>query len=311
MTRSSFVERIRPNPSLVTGQLSSRTGELNLLIDCAEYVSAPNVEPIKHHDFVPNLHEIFHEPGMPIAACIHLGNGTQLTVRAKDEIASRRLETRFPRCAVIERKHHALFVLLLPFVIHAGQDGEEVVSKDADPIGENSVCRPVVVRTHCPQPSDQRYPFGSRECEQLSLVEEHFLRRDTRRHFRKLIADVIAEAVYHWLQPIEHLDVGQFLRRISAARRERNRNLNAGIQCCPLERHAAPEHDEVCERNPYVAGLFAVKILCYAPESRDNGYGSPVDRPIFLRGKRKSPPVRAAALVTVAVGGGRRIGSEH
>jgi hypothetical protein len=40
MTRSSFVERIRPNPSLVTGQLSSRTGELNLLIDCAERLSS-------------------------------------------------------------------------------------------------------------------------------------------------------------------------------------------------------------------------------------------------------------------------------
>jgi hypothetical protein len=144
----------------------------------------------------------------------------------------------------------------------------------------------------------------------LRLVEEHFLGRYPLRNFRKLIVDVIAETVDHWLQPIEHLNVGQLLRRISATRRKRNRNLDTRIGRCLLKRRAAAEHDEVCKRNLYVASLFAVEILYYAPESRDYGYGSPVDRPILLRRKRKPPPVRAATLVTVAVGGGRRKGRE-
>src|SRR5450631_3338614 len=64
-------------------------------------VSDPNVEPIKHHDLVPDLHEVFHESGVSVAARVHLGNGTKLAVGAKNEVASRRLEGRFAHRAIV------------------------------------------------------------------------------------------------------------------------------------------------------------------------------------------------------------------
>src|ERR1035441_2421394 len=91
----------------------------------ARMVSDPNVEPIKHHDPVPDLHEVFHEPGGSVAARVHLGHGTKLAVGAEDEVAPRSLEARFASRTVIERKDHVRFVLLLPFIIHAGQYSEE------------------------------------------------------------------------------------------------------------------------------------------------------------------------------------------
>src|SRR5664279_1225374 len=83
-----------------------------------------------------------------------------------------------------------------PFVVHAGQHGEEVVGEDADTIGEDTVGRPVMVRPHGPQPADQRRPFGSREREQLRLVEEHLLRCDAGRHVGELIVDIITAVSY-------------------------------------------------------------------------------------------------------------------
>ena len=65
-------------------------------------VSAPNVEAIQHHDLIPNLNEVPHEHGVPIAARVHLGNGTKLAIRTKNEIASCRLKSRSARRAIIE-----------------------------------------------------------------------------------------------------------------------------------------------------------------------------------------------------------------
>src|ERR1019366_9137973 len=54
----------------------------------ARMVSNPNVEPIQQHDLVSDLHEAFHEPGVSVAARVHLGNGTKLAVGAEDKVAS-------------------------------------------------------------------------------------------------------------------------------------------------------------------------------------------------------------------------------
>src|ERR1019366_3028571 len=117
---------------------------------------------------------------------------------------------------------------------------------------------------------------------------------------------VVAETVGHRLQPIGHLYVGERLGRVPAPRGEGNRDRRAGVGRRFLKRRAAAQHDEVRERNLGAATLPAVEVFEHALKRRYYGQGSPVDRPILLRRQRKPRPVRAAALIAVAVGGGGR-----
>ena len=252
-----------------------------------------HVEPVQHHDLVPDPHEIRHEPALAIAAGIGIGDVAQLRVRPEDEIVARGLELRLPALAVLEGEGRPGRVGLLPDQIRVGQVPEEVRRQHADPVGEDAPVRPVVVGVEGAQAAGQHHPFRRGQRQQVGLVEEHLLRRQTLRHLPEPVIDVVAEAVHDGLQPLEHLDVGQVLRGIDPAGRERHLRLDPGVPSRFLHGDAAGEHDEVGQRDllavaaPNRSALSAALALPAGtggtPPATDASFGTPAPGSIVLR----------------------------
>ena len=74
-------------------------------------------------------------------------------------------------------------------------------------------------------------------------------------------AHVVAEPVHLGFEHGEGFDIGLLLRRIGAARRERNLHAMAGILRRLLDRRAATENDQVGERHLLAAELRGVELL--------------------------------------------------
>ena len=102
-----------------------------------------------------------------------------------------------------------------------------------------------------------------------------------------LAVDVVAEAVGTRLERRKRLDVGLLLRRVRAARRERDLHVDAGILGGLLDRGGAAENDQVGQRD-LLAGLL---LDCFELRKHRLELGRLVDLPVLLRARRMRAPL--------------------
>ena len=149
---------------------------------------------------------------------------------------------------------------LFPLVVRVGQVDEEVVGEHADAVGEDAVRRAVVVARparagrRSARPTPARSASAAWPCRGTSPPG-----RRPAKSSRSSSIDVVAEAVDDGLQPLEHLHVGQLLRGVDAARRERHLDVDARVHRRLLDRRAAAEHDQVGQATFSWPPLLAVE----------------------------------------------------
>ena len=127
------------------------------------------------------------------------------------------------------------------------------------------------------------------------------------------LPEVVAEPVRLRLERGERLHVGLLLRRVGAARREGDLDVEAGVPGGLLDGRTAGEHDQVGQRDLLAAGLGGVEGLLdplQGAQHRGQLVGV-VDLPPALRLEADARAVGAAALVAAAEGRGRRPRGGH
>src|SRR5437764_9172516 len=97
------------------------------------------VEAIVVHDLVPRSHEITHELLFRVLLCIKLGDGSELGVRAEDEVDGGAAPLDLARLAVATLVHVLIRTGCLPFRAHVEQVHEEVIGQRPRPLGEDTV----------------------------------------------------------------------------------------------------------------------------------------------------------------------------
>ena len=125
--------------------------------------------------------------------------------------------------------------------------------------------------------------------------------------YRESFLLVVAEAISHWLQDSEGIDIGLLLRGIHTAGSEWHGQLVAGILGSLLDARATSEDDEVGERDFLAAGLDGIEFSLDAFKGfKDLGeLLGLVDFPIFLGSQANAAAIGSTALVRAAECGGR------
>ena len=150
------------------------------------------------------------------------------------------------------------------------------------------------VRIQHAQPTDQHRHLRRGQRQQLRLVDQHLLRRES-----ILGLEVVAETVRHRLQHRERLDVRLLLRRIHPARRERHFQIVPGRLRRLLDRGGPAQHDQVGQRHPLPVRLRRVERRLHALKGRQDSreQGRLVGLPVLLRRQPEPPAVGPTTLV--------------
>ena len=109
---------------------------------------------------------------------------------------------------------------------------------------------PLVVRAEDAQAADEDRHLGGAQVEQVRPVDQQVLGGEA-----VALAEVVAEAVGDRLERGEGLHVRLLLRRVRAARREGDLDVEAGVLGGLLDARGTGEDDQVGERDPLAAGL--------------------------------------------------------
>ena len=123
-------------------------------------------------------------------------------------------------------------------------DGLRQVAGLPDPVGEHAVPGAALVGAEHAQPADEDRHLRCRQAEQLRAVDQQLFRRH-------VVADaqLVAEAVRHWLEDLEAFEVRLLLGRVAASSGERHRHIVPRVARRLLDRRAAAEHDRVGKRD--------------------------------------------------------------
>ena len=113
------------------------------------------------------------------------------------------------------------------------------------------------VRVERPQAADQHRHLGRGQLQHVRPLEQPVLERQRLARAERSCGTPSTRRLEHG----ERLDVGLLLRRVGAARGERDGDVVAGVPRRLLDRRAAAEHDQVGERDPLAARLRAVELL--------------------------------------------------
>ena len=187
----------------------------------------------------------------------------------------------------------------LPLRAHVQQVHEEVVGQRAGPVGEDAVLASAVVGAQGTQAADQDRQLGSGQVQHVGPVHQQPLHR-------RLLANpnVVAEAVGLRFEPLERVDVSLFLRCVGTPRRERNRDVVAGILGRLLDSRGSRQHDHVGKRDLLPAGQRTVEVLPDLLEDlqRLGEVAGLVGLPVLLWRKANPRPVGPATHVGAAEG---------
>ena len=135
------------------------------------------VEAIKIHHLVPRDHEVAYERLLRVATSVDFRDGSQLGVRAEDEVhpGAGPLEITAPAIAPLE--HVLRCGGRLPLGIHVEQIHKVVIGQRSWPIGENAVFRLPGVRIQDTQAANQHCHLGSSQRQHACPLHQQVFRR--------------------------------------------------------------------------------------------------------------------------------------
>ena len=91
---------------------------------------------------------------------------------------------------------------------------------------------------------------GAVSLSNCALIHQQLLGRQA-----LLAVEIVAEPVRFWFERLEGFDVGLFLRRVHAPRRERDFHVEPGVLRGFLDRRIAAENDQVSQRDFFPSRL--------------------------------------------------------
>src|SRR5580765_3582095 len=99
----------------------------------------PKVEAIVVHHLVPRSHEVTHELLLRVLLCVNLGEGSELGVRAEDEVDVGAGPLHRAGGAIATLVHVLVRTGWLPLRAHVEQVHEEVIGQRPRPLGQDAV----------------------------------------------------------------------------------------------------------------------------------------------------------------------------
>ena len=170
-----------------------------------------------------------------MGAGIHLGQRTQLRVRAEHQVDARAGPLERARPAIAPFEGILRIARGLPLRAHVEQVHEEVVREAAWPPREDALLRTTGVGAEHAQAADQHRHLGRGQREQLRAVDEQVLGGH-----RERARLPVAEAIGERLERRERGHVGVFLGGIHATGREGHGHIEPGLLCCLRGKRSRP-----------------------------------------------------------------------
>ena len=183
----------------------------------------------------------------------------------------------------------------LPFRAQVEQVHKEVVGQLARAGGEHTGGAAVPRRAEGAHSAHQSRHLGSRQAQQLSLVNEQVLA-----HGAVVALVVVAESIGQGLEDRKRIHVGVLLGRVGASGRKGNLHVAARILSGLFDGSHAAKHDEVGHRHLGAAGSIELFLNAFEHVEHLVQLRRVVRRPVLLGRKAKAAAVGAAAHVAAA-----------
>ena len=156
-----------------------------------------------------------------------------------------------------------------------------------------------VVGAKNPQATDQYSHLRRTQAEQLRLVDQHLLVRDS-----ELGPAVITETISLRLERLERLGIGLLVSGVGTTRRKGYGHTVPGILRSLLDSRRAAQHDQVSQRDFLGTGSVEIGLNTFEDLEHLGQLLRLIGLPILLRRQANTCTVGSATLVRVAVGRG-------
>lgn len=130
----------------VSERMPSRTTPDTAVVRASGGMELLQVEAVQFHDLDPRCSEVLHELRLRVVAGLHLGNGSQLGVRAEEQVDARTGDG--GRAGGVVAALVGVLARIKSGPLRSGvkQRHKEVIAEYARPVREDAIVRLVVVR---------------------------------------------------------------------------------------------------------------------------------------------------------------------